>query len=67
MDAGGLRGGLERAEAHTKSHKLLAKSTPGSTQVRGPRVEVTPLLLPLSVYYHRKPSYKGAPGAAGRV
>ena len=50
MDAGGLRGGLARVEAHTKTHKLLAKSTPGSTQVRGPRVEVTPLLLPLSLY-----------------
>ena len=49
MDAGGLREGLARVEAHTKTHKLLAISTPRSTQVRGPRVEVTPLLLPLTL------------------
>ena len=38
-----LRGGLAREDVHE------SKSTPQSTQVRGPREEVKPLLLPLTL------------------
>ena len=52
MDPGGIRGGIAREDAHE------SRSTPQSTQVRGCRVEVRPLLLPLSLcislYYRVK-------------
>ena len=34
---------------HKNTHTKRRRSTPRSTQVRGPRVEVKPLLLPLSL------------------
>ena len=43
MDTGGIRGGIAREDAHE------SRSTPQSTQVWGPRVEVKPLLLHLSL------------------
>ena len=47
--------------AHRKAHKL--KNTPRSTQVRGPREEVTPLLLPISLYISEVSQVQSAPRA----
>ena len=52
MDAGGTWEGL------CVGIYALGKAHTQSTQVRGPREEVTPLLLPISVYRNGKPSYK---------